>query len=328
GRRSPGAPISGRSDRRSPLLVLARVPGRLLAEVEGGQQGAVLVVQLDALQARVRPLALRVLRLRDHHDVLVDRPAQRDLRGGDAVLAGDAPEGELVAEPLATAQRAPGLGDDAVLAVEGDGLRPRQRGGELDLVDLGGHARSEEHTSELQSRSRPAALPISWSIAQRSESCEAETPCSRATRRRANWSPSPSRPPSGPQAWVTMPCSRWKATASARGSAGESWIWLTSGVTPVASISSCSCSGRKFETPMCSARPSSLRSIRVRQVSRARPREGFGQWISTRAARSRPSRRSEPRKPSRAASRPWSPPAIFVVTSAWSGSTPLSRRPW
>src|SRR5699024_12414775 len=35
------------------------------------------------------------------------------------------------------------------LAVEGDGLRPRQRGGELDLVDLGGHAGGVDQLPQL-----------------------------------------------------------------------------------------------------------------------------------------------------------------------------------
>ncbi len=62
-------------------------------------------------------------------------PAQHHLGRGAAVLGGDGQQGGLGQQVLALAQRAPRLGGDAVLGVQGAQLGLREVGVQLDLVE-------------------------------------------------------------------------------------------------------------------------------------------------------------------------------------------------
>lgn len=81
-------------------------------------------------------------------------------------------------------------------------------------------------------------------------------PCFWAMAMIAGTSRRPLPEPSGDHASVAMPCSAWYSRAAICWSCGCSSIWLTAGMTDVASISDSNCSGGKFETPIALARPS------------------------------------------------------------------------
>ena len=80
-----------------------------------------------------------------------------------------------------------------------------------------------------------------------------------------------------------MPCSVSKARLVSRVLYGLSWIWFTSGVTPVSSITRRRWVGLKLETPMALIEPSSSSAASPRTASGKVPWSGFGQWIISRS---------------------------------------------
>ena len=90
-------------------------------------------------------------------------------------------------------------------------------------------------------------------------------------------------PPIGLHDSVTIPCSLSKARLVSRVLYGLSWIWFTSGVTPVSSITWRRWVGLKLETPMALIDPSSSSAASPRTASEKRPWSGFGQCTISRS---------------------------------------------
>ncbi len=90
-------------------------------------------------------------------------------------------------------------------------------------------------------------------------------------------------PPSGDQACGSTPAWVSQPTMASRGSAGDSSIWSTAGVTPVASISAATWAGLKLDTPTDRISPSAASSSMAWYDSTYRPSRGSGQWIRYRS---------------------------------------------
>ncbi len=102
---------------------------------------------------------------------------------------------------------------------------------------------------------------------QRSTIWAGVRPCRSAARRTGSSAKTVPSRPSGLHASVTMPSFSWWARTPSRVWYGLSWIWLTSGTTPVVSMIRSRWCGLKLETPTAFSVPSPIRSARVRKVS-------------------------------------------------------------
>ena len=132
----PARPAAGRRRRgagRDPAPGRGRAPRRRLARrvlsalTEGVQGGHVVGGQLEAGDVGVGPDPLLLGRLRDHHDAVLEVPADDHLGGGAAEPVGDAGDRRVLEG--AAAQGAVALEDDAALAVSVERRRGRTAAG-------------------------------------------------------------------------------------------------------------------------------------------------------------------------------------------------------
>src|SRR3954468_3002613 len=114
------------------------------------QSGHLRVSQLDVEHVDVLRDPLLARRLRDDDATELDVPAQHDLRGGLVVRLGDAGHDRVVEQPVASPERAPRLGDDAVPVVELARLLLREPRVQLDLVDRRHDRRLAEQSLEVR----------------------------------------------------------------------------------------------------------------------------------------------------------------------------------
>src|ERR1700755_2209342 len=89
-----------------------------VAGIESGDRRQVVFGELEVEDVEVLPYPRRGDRLRDHHVAELQVPAQDHLGDGAVVMGGDRHQG-VVLQHLTLGERAPGLGDDAVLGVPG-----------------------------------------------------------------------------------------------------------------------------------------------------------------------------------------------------------------
>ena len=68
----------------------------------------------------------------------------------------------------------------------------------------------------------------------------------------------------------------WNTRSAVRARNGLHWIWLTSGATPVASMSRRRCSGLKFDVPIARVRPFSRASTSPSHARTYRSWSGLG----------------------------------------------------
>ena len=104
--------------RRPGLAELVGVRAGAEPAVEGRDLRQVVVAQREVGRGEVLDDARRGHRLGQHDEAERQVPRDDHLGGRRAVLLGDPPDDLVVEDPLARRQRAPRLGDDAVLGVE------------------------------------------------------------------------------------------------------------------------------------------------------------------------------------------------------------------
>lgn len=99
----------------------------------------VLFVQFESGDAQVLALTLRVQRFRDRYISDLQMPAEHGLHFGHAMLVRYALDRLVLQHLIGTAQRTPGLGDDAMCGVVSALFGLLEVGVQLNLVDAGGH---------------------------------------------------------------------------------------------------------------------------------------------------------------------------------------------
>ena len=117
-----------------------RVDGVVLPGVEVVEVGHLGRSEGEVEDLEVLGLALPTLGLDRDRVTFLDGPAQQHLTRRPTHLLGDPGHDRVVQQTVAPAERAPPLGDDSMLAVEGDRRRPNEIGVPFDLVDLGRHS--------------------------------------------------------------------------------------------------------------------------------------------------------------------------------------------
>ncbi|NHC44465.1 DUF4192 domain-containing protein [Motilibacter sp. K478] len=176
---------------------------------------------------------------------------------GDGALANVALERALAADPGYELARLPPRPQNVAVSGSGPMRRPDAR----PLTSAMSASESSKSKTSMLDRMRSGVTDFGITTVPRC-TCQRRTtwagvrPTRVASPVTTGCSSSPLPAPIGLQAWVTMPCSSWKARSSSCGSSGCSSTWLAAGTTSVSSNSRCRWACVKFETPIARTRPS------------------------------------------------------------------------